>query len=158
MSDFNSSLPVRTEVPGDVAAKITDGVDTVAVNTDGSINVVVQDSGVSSTEKHIFATVVAGVPNTPNTVISYTVTAGKTFLLKKIFASGSGKLKIEVKTGTPASETTKAVAFTSTAYPIGDILLPSPIEVAAADNILVIVTNKDTANQDLYAFINGNEV
>lgn len=44
MSDFNSSLPVRTELPGDVIVKIADATTTtqqLAVNVDGSINAVV---------------------------------------------------------------------------------------------------------------------
>lgn len=143
---------------GTQVTKITDGVDELEVNSDGSINVVVVEAGVSATEKQIYATTVAGVPNTPNTTISYTVTALKTFLIKKVFASGSGTLKVELKTGTPSSETTKAVAFSSTANPNADISLPAPIEVIAGDKILVIITNKDKANQDLYAFVNGNEV
>jgi hypothetical protein len=42
MSDFNSSLPVRTESAGDVAVKIVDATITsqqLAVNADGSINI-----------------------------------------------------------------------------------------------------------------------
>lgn len=50
MSDFNSSLPVRTETNGDVAAKIVDSTipsQGLKVNGDGSINVT--DNGVSLT-------------------------------------------------------------------------------------------------------------
>lgn len=64
MSDFNSSLPVRTEANGDVAAKIVDGTipsQTLTVNADGSINVT--DNGGSIT---VDGTVTAdqGAPNT----------------------------------------------------------------------------------------------
>jgi hypothetical protein len=50
MSDFNSSLPVRTEAPGDVIAKIADATipsQQLAVGADGSINVT--DNGGSLT-------------------------------------------------------------------------------------------------------------
>lgn len=50
MADFDSSLPVRTENNGDVAARIVDGTITtqaLAVNADGSINVT--DNGASIT-------------------------------------------------------------------------------------------------------------
>lgn len=50
MSDYNSSLPVRTENPGDVAVKVTDGTITsqqLTVNADGSVNVT--DNGGSLT-------------------------------------------------------------------------------------------------------------
>lgn len=42
MSDFNSSLPIRTEAPGDVIVKVADATipsQQLAVNADGSVNV-----------------------------------------------------------------------------------------------------------------------
>lgn len=50
MSDFQSSLPSRTENPGDIAAKIVDGTITsqaLTVNADGSVNIT--DNGGSLT-------------------------------------------------------------------------------------------------------------
>lgn len=50
MSDYNSSLPVRTETAGDIASKIVDGTITsqaLTVNADGSINIT--DNGASLT-------------------------------------------------------------------------------------------------------------
>lgn len=50
MSDYDSSLPVRTETNGDVAAKIVDGTipsQALTVNADGSINIT--DNGASLT-------------------------------------------------------------------------------------------------------------
>lgn len=50
MSDFNSSLPIRTETNGDAAVKVVDGTITsrqLTVNADGSINVT--DNGASIT-------------------------------------------------------------------------------------------------------------
>src|SRR4051812_35877124 len=50
MSDFNSSLPVRTEAPGDVIVKVADKTtpaNQLAVNADGSVNVT--DNGASLT-------------------------------------------------------------------------------------------------------------
>lgn len=146
------------------SVKIGDGTDLMEVNTDGSINVkqasgaifnVAITESTNGEELHQFATTVAGVPNTPSTVISYTVPALKTLMFNQVTAAGSGKIKVEVKIGTPSSETLRDVAFTSTSNPNVDRSYKTPYEVAAGDNVLVILTNKDTANQDLYATIHG---
>src|SRR3990172_3572898 len=103
MADYDSSLPVRTETEGDVVAKVVDSAGTnkwsidligrgkvnvadgndneLKVNPDGSLNVN-QVSATVGTDIHEFDTTVGGVPGTPTTVIDYTVTVGKTLLLK----------------------------------------------------------------------------
>lgn len=164
-SDINLIQPdvatIKTQqTDGTQKSQVVDGAgDVLGVNADGSINVVVQNEDtLSSTEKHQYNTSAAVAPATPTNVVNYTVTAGKTFKLKKFYASGSGKIKVELKTGTAGSEASRAVGFNSTSEPNIDITLPSPIEVIAGDKILVVVTNRDNQAQDLYAFINGNEV
>jgi hypothetical protein len=155
ISDGTDTLAISTG--GAITSLISDGTDTLAVNTDGSINVNVVTSTVG-TEFHLYGTTSGGVPNTPSTVVTHTTTALKTFLFKEVGASCSGKCKVEVKTGTPSSETTKAVFFLSSSNNNETITFAQPIEVAAGDNTLVVMTNRDNANADLYAFINGNEV
>jgi len=181
MADYDSSLPVRTENDGDVVAKIGDGTtpanqweivstkegvvtvresasgNELVVNTDGSINANIVTTQIGD-DVHIYDTAVAGVPSTPVTVISYTVTTGKTLALKAISVASSGKSKFELLAGTPTSETVRAVGFISTASGIVEVVFPQPIEIAGDDNVLVVITNIDKANQDLYAFINGVEV
>jgi hypothetical protein len=155
ISDGTDSLAINTD--GSIGVQLTDGTDALVINTDGSINVNLVTSTVG-TEYHYYNTTSGGVPNTPSTVITHTTTALKTFLFKQVGASCSGKCKVEVKTGTPASETTKAVFFLSSSDNSHEITFAQPIEVAAGDNTLVVMTNRDNANADLYAFINGNEV
>ena len=180
MADFDSSLPIRTEADGDVVAQIggksdpslkweidSDGRGFVNVidaggnelvlNADGSVNVVILAQAASD-EVHIFGTTVAGVPSTENTVVDYTVTGGKTLMLKAIEASASGKFKFELKTGPGASELTRAVGFGSVSTGTVEIVFPQPIEVDAGDKVLLLITNRDKANADVYGFINGNEV
>lgn len=158
ITDGTDQLEVNADGSVNTVTKITDGTDQLEVNADGSINVVVQDAGVSATEKQVYGTTSAGVPNTPSNVVNYTVTALKTFLIKKVYASASGKCKVELKVGPAASEVTQAVGFNSTSNPAVEFTFPAPIEVVAGDKILVVVTNKDQANQDLYAYVNGNEL
>lgn len=127
------------------------------MNGDGSINVNMVSTSVG-TDVHEYATTVAGVPGTPNTVIDYTVTASYTLRLDAYYAACSGKFKAELKTGTSGSETTKHVMFGSTSSGDKWVQFPTPIEVIAGDKVLVIVTNNDKANADVYAAINGLEV
>jgi hypothetical protein len=156
ITDGTNALVIGSN--GEVTSLISDGTDSLAINTDGSLNVNIISSSISATEYHQYGTTSAGVPGTPSTVISHTTTALKTFILKQLGASGSGKCKVEVKTGTPSSETTKLVFFLSSSDNNQEITFAQPIEVAAGDNTLVVMTNRDNANADLYAFINGNEV
>lgn len=91
----------------------------------------------------------------------YTVTAAKTLLLNQIEASSSGKMKIEVQVETGAATgvfTSKFVQFNSTANPNMTIKLTSPISVVAGAKVRIIRTNRDSASQDLYSTIIGNEV
>lgn len=145
------------QTDGTQKTKVTDGTDDLGVNSDGSINVNVVDSS-QGDEIHEYGTQASGVPGTPNTVVDYTVTTGKTLLLKAIQATASGKFKFELKAGTPSSETTRAVGFGSSSNGTIEIVFPTPIEVSASDKVLLIITNSDKANADVYGFINGMEV
>lgn len=94
-------------------------------------------------------------------VHTYTVTAGKTFLLTQVEASASGKMKIEiaVETGVATNTfNTKFVQFNSAATTNTSIILQSPISVAAGVRVRATITNRDTAAQDLYSTICGQEV
>jgi len=137
---------------------VTDGTDTLGINADGSINVIIQDEGVVAGEVHEYGTVVAGVPGTENTVVDYTVTALKTMKIKSVQASASGKFKGELQIGPSGSEVTVATFFGSTSTGSVEVLFPANLEVVAGDKVLVVVTNNDKANADVYAFVNGIEV
>jgi hypothetical protein len=83
---------------------ISDGTDTLAVNGDGSINVVV--TGSSGTPVHDYGTGTPGAGASVNN--DYTV-VGTTFELTRVEWAGSGKMKVEVQTGPVASLATVAV-------------------------------------------------
>ena len=155
IDDGTDTLAINTD--GSINSIITDGTDTLDINTDGSINVNVVQS-VQGDEVHVYGTTSGGVPGTANTVVDYTVTALKTLLLKGYYAACSGKFKYELQAGTAASETTRHTGFGSTSSGDKWIEFPQPIEVAAGDKVLVVVTNNDKANADVYAAINGFEI
>ena len=106
---------------------------------------------------------------TSSTVISgasvnhdYTVTALKTLSLRQIEASGSGKLKMEVKIETGVASgifNTKWVQFNSTANPNLSLELKAPESVAAGVRVRVTLTNLENPahSQDLYSTISGRE-
>lgn len=91
----------------------------------------------------------------------YTVTAGKTLLLRQLESTASGKAKIEVQIESGVATgifATKFVQFNSTATPNMHIEIVSPTSVAAGVRVRVIRTNKDNQAQDLYSTISGEEV
>src|SRR5665213_3216457 len=111
--------------------KITDGTDTLAVNTDGSINVVISDStpGTAINDYATSAAVAAGASVNHD----YTVTAGETFHLNQVEAAGSGKMKMEVRIETAAGSgtfVTKWVMFNSTAETNMELHIDNDISVA----------------------------
>lgn len=137
----------------------TDGTNAQIIKTDTNGVVQVNVTGTTATDQindYDTATAVAASASDTHT---YTVTGGKTLLLRGIHFAGSGRMKAEIKAGTAASETTRAVAFNSTANPYQFVEFNPPIEVSAADNVLVVRTNTEPSqSQDLYSTIIGEEV
>jgi hypothetical protein len=205
MSDFNSSLPIRTENDGDVVIKvadattpsqqltinsdgsvnitdnggsitvdgsvdvtatnldirdldasqdnvaISDGTDSLAINSDGSINVVTASPvGIAS---YSTASAIAGGATSNH---DYTTTGD--FKLTNVSASSSGKMKIEVQIETAASSGTFnsfEVQFSSTANPNMLALFNPPLSVSNGAKVRVIRTNKEGSSTDLYSTIKG---
>lgn len=90
----------------------------------------------------------------------YTVTALKTFVGHRLYASASGKMKIEVQLETaPASATynTVYVGFNSTANPNIDISLDRILKQVAGAIVRIVLTNRDNQPQDLYSTLSGIE-
>lgn len=91
----------------------------------------------------------------------YTITSGKTFNGKKIHATASGKMKVEVRVSPDGSTySTVFVAFNSTTNPNIDIDMDELVflESGVGSTIEVIRTNLDLLAQDVYSTISGVEV
>jgi hypothetical protein len=148
------------QTDGSQKTQIVDGdnSEVMTVNPDGSINVVLVEEAASAGEVHVYGTAVASAPETPQTIVDYIVPVDKTLRIRAIQGACSGKAKVELKTGTDGSETTKAVGFLSTSSGFAEIVFPQPIEVVAGDSVLLIVTNNDKQNADVYGFVNGSLV
>lgn len=139
------------------SVKIGDGTDFLAVNANGSINVVVADSGGNEINNYNAATAVASNATSNH---DYTVTAGQTLQLQQIEASASGKAKIDVRIETGVATgvfNTVFTQFNSTAEPNMSICLKAPISVAAGVRVRVVRTNRENQAQDLYSTISGVE-
>jgi hypothetical protein len=92
---------------------------------------------------------------------TYTITALKTFNGKKIWASASGALKIEVQISADGvAFSTLWVGFNSTAAPNISIDLDELVflESGTGSAIRVIRTNEDKKAMDVYSTISGTEV
>lgn len=85
-------------------------------------------------------------------------TATSLFLLKKVWASASGKMKIEVQVDPDglSGYATVAVGFNSTANPNIEPTF-APVELASGGLVKVIRTNLDNNAQDVYSTIIGLE-
>jgi fructose-specific phosphotransferase system component IIB len=131
--------------------KVGDGTDLLAVNTDGSINVVIQeDVGLEVVNYNTAAAVAAGATSNHDLVFA---SASK---LYQIHASASSKLKIEVQVETGAATgvfNTRLVAFNSTATPNIVLTLSKYAAIPLGARVRVIRTNKDNQAQDVYSTI-----
>lgn len=91
----------------------------------------------------------------------YTVTALTTLKLTSIWASASGKMRVQVQVETGIASgvfNTIFVGFNSTASPNIEISIKEAITVTAGVRVRVIKMNNDKQSQDLYTTISGHEI
>ena len=152
------------------------GIPRVTVSNDSAVLANIQVAGSAVTSLNPVPVVLStSSPGTPiqnyNTVASvaaaatsnhdYTVTAAKTFIFDRVWATGSGKIKIEIQIETGVASgvfTTRFVAFNSTATPNIDLDMTANFSVAAGVRVRVIRTNRDNQSQDVYSTIQGTEI
>jgi hypothetical protein len=140
------------------SVRIGDGVETMAVNTDGSINVNIVSATIAG-EIHDYDTAAAvGADATDNH--DYTV-ANTTFLLKSVIFSGSGNVKAEVQVGPLASLATVAVGFLNGRQGDTKQLFFDPaieVPVTSTGTVRVIRTNRQGSATDVYSTIIGQDI
>lgn len=146
-----TDLDIRNLSASQDNVAISDGTDTLAVNADGSINVVTTNpTGIK--DYSTASAIASGATSNHN----YTTAAA--FKLTRVDASASGKMKIEIQIETGAATNTfntVEVQFNSTATPnMGAIFYP-PLDVASGARVRVIRTNKDNQSMDVYSTIKG---
>lgn len=133
------------------SVKVGDGTDFLAVNTDGSINVVIQNDvpGTEICNRQTSTSVASNVSVNHD----YTVTALKTFTGEQVVCAGSGKIKVQVL----FNGVIKFDAFNSAANPTVIIPLLRMIKASAGQIVRITVTNLDNQAQDLYSTLMGSE-
>lgn len=154
-----TDLDIRDLTHASDSVKIGDGTDFLAVNTDGSINVVVSGD-VQGTEVCAYNTS-AAVAGGASVDFDYTVTAATLFIGEQVWASGSGKIKAVVAVETaPASGiyNTKFSSFNSTSSPNIEIPLKRLLKQVAGAKVRITITNRDNQAQDVYSTLSGVEV
>jgi hypothetical protein len=132
------------------SVKITNGTNTVAPNSDGSLNVkIIESSGSDVNDYNAAATLAGGASSNHD----YTV-AGTDFYLTQIVASSPSKMKIEIL----VNGVTKYVLFNSPAEP--NVILPfkEPMLAAVGQVVRVIRTNLENQSSSAYSTISGYKI
>jgi hypothetical protein len=146
-TDFASALPIRGSVKTGEAINAdntsvivagSDGSNYFDLKTDGTgVLLVNAGGGVSNTMTFDSDLLVKG---TPNPILS----AAGPIVVKKVYVSGSGLMKVEVQTGVTASETTKAVFFNSAANPNVVVEFDDGLDIATGSSVVVLCSNLET--------------
>lgn len=131
------------------SVKVGDGTDFLAVNTDGSINVVVV-SEQDGTEVIDYQTTTA-LAAAASTNHDYTVPGGVTFYGEEAWMSASGKIKAQLL----INGAVKWIGFNSTANPNIRIPLEHLAKAAATQVVRITITNNDNQAQDVYSTLLG---
>lgn len=151
------SQKLGVDAGGRITSKISNGTNTLAVNADGSINVVVAGSTGTSVHNYNTAAAVAAAGTSNH---DYTVTTGKTLYLEQIIVAASGKAKWEIRTGPVGTLVTIAVMFTAGAgegHAAITFAIPKAVPDTSTGTVRIIRTNRDNQAQDLYSTIIGYE-
>jgi len=85
----------------------------------------------------------------------HTYIATGNFKLSAIEVSAAGSVKIEIKVGTPSSETTRLVAFTSASRPIVYLDFKEEIQLTSGQRIQISRTNRENYAMDIYSTVLG---
>jgi uncharacterized lipoprotein YehR (DUF1307 family) len=146
-----TNLDIRDLTHVSDSIKIGDGTDFLAVNSDGSINAVIQDEpGTETVNYDTTAAVAGGATDNHDFLVT---SGGKLF---QVWSSASGKLKSEVQIETGSATgtfNTVAVGFNSTSNPNIDTKFAKYATVPTGARVRVIRTNRDNQAQDVYSTI-----
>ena len=144
-----TDLDIRALNTTDDKIKIGDGSETLAINSDGSINV-----SVSGASNNVYINdginIVKGagdtlvVAETPATVDEY---------IKAVLVSGAGLCKWTVWVGPTGSEVEILDIWTTPACPTKYVDIPDSLQVTASDTIYISAINKEVAATPASDFI-----
>lgn len=153
-----TNLDIRDLTHASDSVKVGDGADFLAVNADGSINVVVSND-LPGTEICAYNTS-ASLAGGASVNFDYTVTALNTLTLEQAWTSGSGKIKTVLGVETAAASgtyNTKFVGFNSTSSANIEMPIKKLLKQVAGAKIRITITNRDVLPQDVYSTLTGSE-
>lgn len=139
ITDGTNDLPISVDGAAEKTEGITvmgsDGTNNYTLLTDSNGALYVNTGG--APDDSVTYGTANLVKNTATTVVSQAGAAK----VAGISASGSGRMKVEVKYGTTGSEAVIAVLFNSTANPNVEFTFPNALDVASGETILLSCTN-----------------
>ena len=143
------------ESNGDITSRISDGTDTLEVNADGSINVVV--AGAAGTAVHDYDTATS-VANSAISNHDFTVAGGQVFTFKQFIVGGSGKIRADISTG-PVAGLVKILTVFIDKDKFADVTLSTPIDVPDTSTGTVRIARENrSGTQDVFSTIIGTTV
>ena len=148
-----TALDIRALSDSTDSVAIGDGTETLAINTDGSINVKMSDRSGTEIDDFDLGSAIASDATDNHDY----VTTGA-FRLTQVHVSASSAMKAEVQIETGAATgvfDTLAVMFTTESDLNYSFVLKSPKLVVSGARVRVIRTNLDNQAQDLYSTILG---
>jgi hypothetical protein len=113
------------------------------------VSIVSTTAGTAIQAYYTFAALAAGASHT----FTYTVAAGHSFNLERVWSTASGKIKTQVQN----NGATIFTGFNSTANPNIDMTVVVAPLIAAGVAVTVIITNLDLVPFDVYATVEGNQ-
>lgn len=143
MDEAGNAFTVANSLP----VQVSDGADTLAVNTDGSINVRILDNtpGTDIADYNTAAAVAGGA----SSVHTYTSTGN--FYLTQVESSGSGRMRIQIA----IDGVTKFTLFNTEATPNMSLVLKNPILVTSTQTVTVTRMNRGNQAFDVYSTVIG---
>lgn len=147
----NTPLPPGTNALGSVLANMQ--VANAPVTVSNPVPVTITSGSVGTPIQNAMTSANLAVGN--SVTLTYTVPAGHTFSLERLFISARGAIKAVVSNGA----TTIFVGFNSASNPNIDITVTAPPTIAAAGTVNVVITNEDTLQVfNVYATVEGNQI
>lgn len=149
-----TDLDIRDLTHASDSVKVGDGTDFLAVNADGSINVVVGGATGTKVHDHKLASAIASDATDNH---DYTASGGVLLVKQVSFAASGGAKAVLIYDPTGVNQTIWT-SFISKEGGESELILQEPFAVADTKVIRLAVTNRQGAAQDLYSLIEGSQL
>jgi len=149
-----TNLDIRDLTHATDSVKVGDGTDFLAVNTDGSINVVV---AAGSAGTPILVTSAASLASAASGNHDYTASGGA-FKPSKVQVSSESIATFEILTGPTGTLVSRGVIRTSVEHPTELFVFPDGFSIADTEIVRVIRTNDSNKTKTVNSSISGEQL